>query len=557
MPHQVVDSAASSGPLGPQVDSTGRRSSDERQRAFARRFGDTLRVADSAGAEQVIDDAIAAGISGSEIHTEVIQPAMEWIGELWAERAITVADEHLATAISQQVLIRLYDCLQCALPRSRERVLLAAVEGQHHVLGLRMVADVLEGAGFDVMYLGADVPTGSLAKLIKEHEPAIVGLGVGVEVGSTKLWEAIAAIQESGQPTRVLLGGEAVPEELRHTAYPWLESSADVLDVVAEVLDQPVPAVPAEFEVPSPSPRASDAAADFPYEADAPVARIAAAVETATVQARHYAQRAGSYRYLALHDPVTELPNRRAFDDRMHSLCARSTEGIFLMLDLDRFKDINDEHGHQAGDDLLRMVGGAINLTLRVGDFAARIGGDEFGVLLPGRSPQEGAAIAERIRDGVRNATEHGVTTSVGLTPLTSDIRAALLTADRALYRAKAEGGNQVNSSTNLSADGASSGGGAGAGERRANPRVDQHPLTKREREVLDHVSRGLLTTEIASLLVLSPETIKSHVRNAMLKLGAQTRAHAVSVALESGQILLPAFGEPGRGHPVSARSVL
>jgi diguanylate cyclase (GGDEF)-like protein len=480
---------------------------------------------------------------------------MDWIGELWAERAITVADEHLATAISQQVLIRLYDSLQCAPPRSRERVLLAAVEGQHHVLGLRMVADLLEGAGFDVLYLGADVPTGSLAKLIQEHEPALVGLTSGVEVGSTKLWEAIAAVQESGWPTRVLLGGDAVPEELRNTAYPWVESSADVLEIVAEVIDHPPPTVPPEFEVPS-SVAGNAADSALPYDANDSVARIAASVETATVQARHYAQRAGSYRYLALHDPVTELPNRRAFDDRIHSLCARSTDGVFLMLDLDGFKGVNDSHGHQAGDDLLRMAGAAINLTLRVGDFAARIGGDEFGVLLPGRSAQEGAAIAERIRDGVRNATEHGVTASVGLTPLTPDIRGVLITADRALYRAKASGGDQVASSTSLSAN-ASGVDGAAPGERRANPRVDQHPLTKREREVLDHVARGLLTGEIASLLVLSPETIKSHVRNAMLKLGAQTRAHAVSVALESGQIMLPAFGEDGAGRTFDVQGVL
>jgi MerR family transcriptional regulator, light-induced transcriptional regulator len=133
-----------------------RRGSDQPVSDLARRFSDALRAGSSVQAEQVMDEALLAGVSPAAIHALVIEPAMVHIGELWESAEISVADEHLATAISHGVLIRLFDALSLAPECSRQRVLLAAVQGQHHVLGLRMVADVLEGAGFDVLFLGAN-----------------------------------------------------------------------------------------------------------------------------------------------------------------------------------------------------------------------------------------------------------------------------------------------------------------------------------------------------------------------------------------------------------------
>ena len=164
---------------------------------LSRRYVDALRVAQPAAAERVVDDALAAGLAPAAIQSLVIEPAMERIGRLWEANAITVADEHLATAISQSVLVRLFDRLTVAPPRSRERVLLAAVEGQHHVLGLRMIADVMEGAGFDVLYLGADVPVDALRRFAAEHRPAITGLGFAISVGVGVLADSIHAVHEA------------------------------------------------------------------------------------------------------------------------------------------------------------------------------------------------------------------------------------------------------------------------------------------------------------------------------------------------------------------------
>ena len=423
-----------------------RRRSDSAHASLARRYHDALRSADVQEAERIVDQALAAGVGAAEIQSEVIHPAMRWVGELWERAEISVADEHLATAISQQALIRLYPALQVAAPRSRSTVLLAAVEGQMHTLGLRMVADVLEGAGYVVMYLGADVPTRSLVAMVSEHEPAVTGLGCTFAAGAGALVDALVGIAESGSTTRVLLGGAGVPAPMRNAGYPWLPSSAGVVGVVEGLLAAPPQALPARIAALARR-EGEAAAAAVADDGSTPDARLLEVVEEATEQSRRHARRAQEYRYLAFHDPITEMFNRRAFDDRLAEMAAAAADDVLLAIDLDRFKAVNDTHGHDAGDELLRTVGRAITSSLRPGDFAARTGGDEFAVLLPGCPADQALGIAERIRANVRAANRDGVTASIGLAPLGSDPRAVVLAADEALYAAK-QGGRDRAAST-------------------------------------------------------------------------------------------------------------
>jgi len=406
-----------------------RRASDAASAALARRYGDALRAGDSAMAAQVTDEALAIGTSPAAIQALIIAPAMERIGDLWQQGAVSVADEHLATAISSGVLVRLFDALSVARARSRESVLLAEVAGQHHVLGLRMVADVLEGAGFDVLFLGADVPVGALRSFVSEHQPAVTGLGFGIDTDVHSLAEAIIAVHDASAEPRLMLGGHAVPASLRE-CYPVVASSLEVLSAVELLLRGA--ARPAR---PPPAPGTGDAVAE----------RLAEVVEESAEVARSYIRQKQVLSDLALRDPVADMPNRRAFDDRIGLLTAPGSEaGALLMIDVDEFKQVNDTRGHDAGDQLLRRVGKVITQTIRPGDFAARIGGDEFAAILPGAPLGNAREVADRVREAIAARIAPAVTVSIGVALLADDARATMLAADGALYEAKVAGRNRV-----------------------------------------------------------------------------------------------------------------
>ena len=425
----------------------GGRAADADAVALARRYGDALRVALTGTAEQVIDDALAAGLSPSAIQSLVIEPAMTRIGRLWEENAITVADEHLATAVSQAVLVKLFERLCVARPRSRERVLLAAVEGQQHVLGLRMVADVMEGAGFDVLYLGADVPVDALRRFTAEQQPAITGLAFGVSVGVGILAESIHAVQEAWPATRVMLGGLAVPPGLVDGGYTRVDNSMEVLFVVERLLRAPPqPPDPLLLRLLMPTRPEFRHGREVAYETDPVAERLAEVTAGAASIARDYVRLAGTFKALAFRDPVTDLGNRRAFDDRMHARASapRAGAGALLMIDVDGFKAVNDTCGHDAGDVLLRRIGAVVARALRSHDFAARIGGDEFAVLLDRATREEARCVATRITHAIAADADLPVTVSIGLAPMLETTRATVLAADVALYDAKAAGRNGV-----------------------------------------------------------------------------------------------------------------
>jgi diguanylate cyclase (GGDEF)-like protein len=156
-------------------------------------------------------------------------------------------------------------------------------------------------------------------------------------------------------------------------------------------------------------------------------------------------------------DTMTGLSTYRVLRERLAfevERGKRSAEGFaVLFLDLDRFKEVNDEYGHEAGNEILRAVAGEIRNAVRASDVAARYGGDEFVVILTRTDLQGGARVAEALRAGIEGIGRRLgyppglVTVSIGLSefdpkePSEGDL---LVSADRALYRAKAAGRNAV-----------------------------------------------------------------------------------------------------------------
>lgn len=154
-------------------------------------------------------------------------------------------------------------------------------------------------------------------------------------------------------------------------------------------------------------------------------------------------------------DPLTGLPNRRHFAERFEAEVARVARygGSFSLavLDCDYFKGYNDRHGHPAGDDALRELAFLLRDQLRASDSVARLGGEEFAVLMVGTDPAGAAVVAERLRARIAGhvfgATGDTLTVSIGIASAPEDARtpdALFRLADQALYAAKALGRDRV-----------------------------------------------------------------------------------------------------------------
>jgi diguanylate cyclase (GGDEF)-like protein len=160
----------------------------------------------------------------------------------------------------------------------------------------------------------------------------------------------------------------------------------------------------------------------------------------------------------ALLDPLTGIGNRRGFSEEVGRMIARGarsgTRTALLLVDLDRFKEINDRWGHPVGDSLLRALGETMAGAVRSGDVIGRLGGDEFAVALADARVDQAMILAERIRSAVaatRIDEKRGdirCTVSIGVASLRpgASLETLFGDADAALYRAKARGGDRVES---------------------------------------------------------------------------------------------------------------
>ena len=156
---------------------------------------------------------------------------------------------------------------------------------------------------------------------------------------------------------------------------------------------------------------------------------------------------------LAVTDPLTGLANRRGGEQDIASEIARAkrqkTPLSCILLDIDRFKEVNDTFGHQAGDHLLREISALLRRTVRAYDVLVRWGGEEFLIILPSVDLDQARRLADRVRRAVESLETQGVgpiTVSAGAAMLDADydFEAMMTQADRRLYQAKAAGRNCI-----------------------------------------------------------------------------------------------------------------
>ena len=182
--------------------------------SLSEQFGLALLAGDSDTAEEVAREALELRFSEAMLYDLVIGPAMHRIGRLWATGEIGVGHEHLATQIATRVLVLAHEAAGVAARRAGHRAMLAAAEGEQHVVALDMVAKLLESAGYEVLTLGADVPTDDLPVLVADHSPALFALSATMPEAGERIPAAADAIIEANPAIGLILGGVSVPPML-------------------------------------------------------------------------------------------------------------------------------------------------------------------------------------------------------------------------------------------------------------------------------------------------------------------------------------------------------
>jgi diguanylate cyclase len=182
---------------------------------------------------------------------------------------------------------------------------------------------------------------------------------------------------------------------------------------------------------------------------------LGAKIKTMEVEAEKNRTTLEKHRQKALQDPLTELPNREAYNERATAEVQRwqryGRPLSVAIFDIDHFKRINDTFGHQAGDRVIKVIGRSIAKRLREVDFFCRYGGEEFVALMPETDSKTALAVLEKVRESIANAAFNykeqpiTITVSVGLTEFKAgdDLEAAFERADQALYSAKSSGRNR------------------------------------------------------------------------------------------------------------------
>jgi len=163
---------------------------------LARQYLDALLRADRREASQMVMDAFHRGIPVRDIYLHVFQRSQHEIGRLWQSNQISVAQEHLCTAATQLIMSQLYPVI-FGTERKDRRIVAACVGGDLHEIGIRMVADFFEMAGWDTFYLGADVPSASIVQTVIDRQAHVLAVSATLLAHIGSVAELIAALRSN------------------------------------------------------------------------------------------------------------------------------------------------------------------------------------------------------------------------------------------------------------------------------------------------------------------------------------------------------------------------
>ncbi len=176
---------------------------DEHRHAYI----EALMARDVGAARAAVDAALNSGMPVAQIYLDILQPALYEIGRSWAVGDFSVADEHSATAVTQSVLGMLGPRMRTTPKDGRLAVVTGSPE-ERHALGVQMVADFLEGDGWEVLNLGASTPARDLARMADAERPDVVALSTSTPAGLPGAAEAVTALLALDPRPLVVLGGQ-------------------------------------------------------------------------------------------------------------------------------------------------------------------------------------------------------------------------------------------------------------------------------------------------------------------------------------------------------------
>jgi methanogenic corrinoid protein MtbC1 len=156
----------------------------------------------------ILDELLNNNVPVDKIYTRLFQRSLYQVGEYWEMNKISVATEHMATAITENLMIRLQPQL-FSTERTGKKAVIACVANEYHQVGAIMVADIFEMNGWDGYFIGANTPLNELIRFIESKNPDLIGLSLSIYYNLPELRNAIASIRHHFPDLPVMIGGQA------------------------------------------------------------------------------------------------------------------------------------------------------------------------------------------------------------------------------------------------------------------------------------------------------------------------------------------------------------
>lgn len=160
---------------------------------------------------KIVTHLIDEGVPPKEIYTELFQKSMYQIGRMWDNCKINVANEHLATTITESLISTIYPVIS-KIPKNGKKAIIACIDKEFHDLGAKIISDFFEINGWNTYYLGANMPIHDFLKMVEEKQPQIIGLSFNFYMNLTRLTNFIEEIGKKFPEINIIVGGQGFNE---------------------------------------------------------------------------------------------------------------------------------------------------------------------------------------------------------------------------------------------------------------------------------------------------------------------------------------------------------